>query len=278
MRNAHEALRASLKLLEKTLDGPSVEREHFYSLWESFLRSMRAHMNIEDTDVFKLLDESSNGEITNDGLFSVHFTDEEFLNHVVQTSLPKEGSSASDEDWAKFKEQWMSWKEMHEHHLVAEEKIMMPLTQKTGETPEERSLVVHHRIIIPAMERIPEDFIFHLCFCVEYLSKYGSSNQNAFTATSVYVRGLKAACNEEQWKQFCPKLKQSCVSEIWNEMNSQFVIEAPKEGLIDTKLAPSRLALANVLPKSSPFHSPTGTNAEKPMCKWFIRFLFCKLF
>jgi hypothetical protein len=266
MNGAHEALRASLKLIEKTLNGPSVVRENFYSLWENFLRSMRAHMDMEDNEVFKLLDESSNGEIANEGLFSIHLTDDEILNHVVQTARPNEGSSSNDEDWAKFREQWMKWKDLHESHLVYEEEIMAPLIQTTGDTPEQRSLVVHHRIIIPAMERIPEDFMFHICFCVEYLSLYGSSEQDAFIATSVYVRGLKAACNEEQWQQFCPKLKEACFPVVWNEINSQTDIESIKEGLIDTTVILPPLALSNTTGKASPFHSPTGRKSEKPMC------------
>jgi hypothetical protein len=263
MESAHEALRASLRLLEKTLNGPSIVRDNFYSLWDNFLRSMRTHMDMEDNEVFKLLDESSNGEIANDGLFSIHLTDDEILTYLVQTALPEKGSSSTDEDWAKFKEQWMKWKDLHESHLVYEEEIMMPLQQKTGDTPEERSLVVHHRIIIPAMERIPEDFMFHLCFCVEYLSLYGSSEQNAFIATSMYLRGLKAACNEEQWKQFCPKLKEACFPVVWSEINCQIDIESTEEGLIDMNVVPPPL----VLPKASPFHSPTGRKSEKPMCK-----------
>jgi hypothetical protein len=231
MRNGHEALRAGLKQLEMTLKGPKSEREKFFALWEVFLRSMTALTDIEENDMFKLLDESSHGEVASAGLSGIQVTEDQMLRFVVQPALPKKG--ASDKEWIKFIEVWMSWKDVHEKHYIGKEKLVMPLTQKTGTTAEERSLVFHHRIIKSAMKRIPEDFMFHMAYCVEYLSKFGSANQDAMTSTAVYLRGLKAACNEEQWKQFCPKLKETCEPEVWKELNSTYNIESSKEGLMD---------------------------------------------
>jgi hypothetical protein len=242
MRNGHEALHNGLKQLEKTLKGPKQEREKFFALWEAFLRSMTCHMDIEENDMFKLLDESSQGELANGGLFGIHMSEDQMLHYVVQPALPKKGGS--DEDWNKFTELWMGWMEAHEQHYGGEEKLMMPLTQKTGATAEERSLVVHYRIIKSAMKRIPEDFMFHMAYCVEYLSKFGSAHHDALGATAVYLRGLKAACNEEQWKQFCPKLKEACVPEIWKELNSSFDIESTKVGLVDLSVIPPDIAHA----------------------------------
>jgi hypothetical protein len=242
MRSGHEALRNGLKQLEKTLKGPKHDREKFFALWEAFLRSMTCHMDIEENDMFKLLDESSQGELANGGLFGIHMSEDQMLRFVVQPALPKKGGS--DEDWNKFTELWMGWMEAHEQHYGGEERLMMPLTQKTGATAEERSLVVHYRIIKSAMKRMPEDFMFHMAYCVDSLSKFGSLHHNALDATAVYLRGLKAACNEEQWKQFCPKLKEACVPEIWKELNSTYDIESTKVGLVDLTVLPPDVAHA----------------------------------
>jgi hypothetical protein len=244
MKNGHEALRAGLKQLEMTLKGPKTEREKFFALWESFLRSVTALTDIEENDVFKLLDESSNEEIANASLLSIQVPEDQMLRFVVQPALPKKG--ASDKEWIKFTEVWMNWKDVHEQHYVGKEKLMMQLTQKTGATAEERSLVFHHRIIKSAMKRIPDDFLFHMTYCVEYLSKFGSARQDPITSTTVYLRGLKAACSEEQWKQFCPKLKEACEAEIWKELDGTYNIESSKEGLMDL----SRFDAFLVIPES----------------------------
>jgi hypothetical protein len=204
---------------------------------------MKAHMEMEEHETFKLLDESSNGEVSRAGLFEVHEPDERALLEA-QSCLPIKGSADNEEQWDRFKDRWMLWRKGHEAHFVTEEKLMMPLTQKTGATPTERSLVVHYRLVNPAMRRDPEEFKFHISFCVEYLSTYGSSNQNAFVATSVYVRGLKAACSAAQWGDFMPLLKRACVLDVWNEMDAKCKIESMNEGLIDLTMVPPALAHA----------------------------------
>jgi hypothetical protein len=202
---------------------------------------MKAHMEMEENETFKLLDESSNGEVSRAGLFEVHEPDERALEEA-QSCLPVQGQTNNEEQWDRFKDRWMLWRKGHEAHFVTEEKLMMPLTQKTGATPTERSLVVHYRLVNPAMRRDPEEFKFHISFCVEYLSTYGSSNQSAFVATSVYVRGLKAACSAAQWGDFMPLLKRACIPDIWNEMDEKCKIESMNEGLIDLTIIPPALA------------------------------------
>lgn len=64
---------------------------------------------------------------------------------------------------------------------------MMPLTMKTAATPEARAIIVHDRLLLPALVRYQEALLQRVAFNVEYISRYGVSTmpQDIPTATGV---------------------------------------------------------------------------------------------
>jgi Hemerythrin HHE cation binding domain len=129
MRNAHEALRASIHLQAQRLDaGDSVG---FREEWQTFKRALAVHMAMEDDSMFGLLDGVGAGAIT-----AAKLPDE----HVEDTRLAATVDAAlGAADVSALRAVWSAWKEDHLHHLAHEEEIMMPLTMKTAATPEART-------------------------------------------------------------------------------------------------------------------------------------------
>lgn len=62
MRNAHEALRVSIKLQQHALDAG--DEAAFREEWTTFQRGLAVHMAMEDDAMFGLLDEVGGGAIT----------------------------------------------------------------------------------------------------------------------------------------------------------------------------------------------------------------------
>jgi len=176
MRNAHEALRASIRLQEQKLaagDGSGFRDE-----WQNFRRALAVHMAMEDDSMFDLLDGVSAGAITSANLPAEHVEDSR-LAAAVDVALGATGSST-------LRAAWSAWKDDHLHHLVHEEEVMMPLTMKTGATPEARARVVHDRLLGPS-EGLP-NFDWYIGWVVRMLSEFGSAGQPANVATRVHER------------------------------------------------------------------------------------------
>eukprot|EP00162_Nutomonas_longa_P020324 comp3658_c0_seq1/m.1796 comp3658_c0_seq1/g.1796 ORF comp3658_c0_seq1/g.1796 comp3658_c0_seq1/m.1796 type:complete len:109 (+) comp3658_c0_seq1:2-328(+) len=102
---------------------------------------------------------------------------------------------------------------------------MMPLTMKTGDTPEQRSRVFHDTIL-KYSETLP-DFPWYLEWCVWHLSRFGSAEQPASIATRVFVWGLQHACTQNQWDNFVPWVRRGTTKEIWAELVAKWDIEGP---------------------------------------------------
>ena len=223
MRNAHEAFRASMKMMQSVLDkDPPGDKSDFFSMWKVFQKALKVHADMEDNDIFPLLDTVGDGQlISAANLVEAHETDQTLMKAVnVLISNP-------DITLAEVKETWMAWKNHHEAHFQAEEKVMMPLTVKIANTPLDRAVIFHEKIICPAIWRDEEGFEFLITYCTEMLSNYGSSNQSAEIATKVFLRGLRSCCNTEQWVKFMPQLRDACVPDIWSMLDDNFNIEEP---------------------------------------------------
>lgn len=250
MRNSHEAFRACLNVLDEFLHGSPEERVKFLPIWHDYVRSMVVHMQIEDNDMFRLLDEVSKGGITRSGLLAVHPA-EQLVFEQVQHILPNEDST--EVEWHTFRELFNRWRKVHEDHFLSEEKEMMPLTQKVASTPEARAEIVHDRIIVNGKNRNINDFHFHIEFCVKYLSKYGSTSNDAFTATSAYVRGLKSASTPDEWLyEFLPIVKSACEPDVWARIKEKYNIESTDD-VLGSK------------PTSVPEPTPAPTPAPEPV-------------
>jgi len=210
MRNAHEALRASIRLQEQKLaagDGSGFREE-----WQSFQRALAVHMAMEDDSMFDLLDGVGAGAITSANLPAEHVEDSR-LAAAVDVALGATDSST-------LRAAWSAWKDDHLHHLVHEEEVMMPLTMKTGATPEARARVVHDRLLRPS-ERLP-NFDWYIGWVVRMLSEFGSAGQPANVATRVFAWGLQHACSPDQWTRLRPIVERNCTPAIWAELTSKF--------------------------------------------------------
>ncbi len=210
MRNAHEALRASIDLQAKNLDAGDTAA--FRAQWQTFQRALAVHMAMEDDAMFALLDEVGAGAVTSAQLPTEHAEDLR-LAAAVDAAL---GTA----DIAALRVAWTAWKQEHLHHLAHEEEIMMPLVMKTAATPEARARVVHDRLLVPS-EGLP-DFDWYIGWVVHMLSRHGSAGQPANVATRVFVWGLQHACSPDQWRRLRPIAERNCTPAIWAELTARF--------------------------------------------------------
>jgi hypothetical protein len=86
MRNAHEAMRASIRLQEKTLEAEDLKS--FRGEWERYRKALAVHMDMEDKAMFDLLDEVGDGAIKQAGLREEHVEDAR-LASAVDAELEK---------------------------------------------------------------------------------------------------------------------------------------------------------------------------------------------
>ena len=210
MRNAHEALRASIRIQEHALD--SGDTAAFRAEWRTLTRAIAVHMAMEDDAVFGLLDEVGAGAITAANLPHEHVEDAR-LAAAVDATLGSDDVSA-------LRSAWSVWKDDHLHHLAHEEAVMVPLTMKTAPTPEARARVVHERVLLPS-ERLP-DFDWYIGWVVRMLSEHGSIEQPANVATRVFAWGLQHACSPAQWHRLRPIVQSNCSPAIWAELTNRF--------------------------------------------------------
>jgi hypothetical protein len=210
MRNAHEALRASIRLQEQKLESGDVSR--FREDWQAFRRALAVHMAMEDDSMFSLLDGLSGGAVTSAGLPAEHVKDVALAGAV--------DAALGGADATAVRAAWSAWKDDHLHHLAHEEEIMMPLTMKAAATPEARARVVHERLLGPS-ERLP-NFDWYIGWVVSTLSHYGSGSQPANVATRVFAWGLMHACSPSQWNRLRPIVEKSTTPAIWAELTEKF--------------------------------------------------------
>jgi hypothetical protein len=210
MRNAHEALRASIRQQEEKLEAG--DKGAFQDEWRTFHRALAVHMAMEDDSMFGLLDSVGAGAITAAKLPAEHREDTR-LAGVVDAALAAGDANA-------VRAAWSAWKEDHLHHLAHEEEVMMPLTMKTAPTPEARARVVHDKLLGPS-ESLP-NFDWYVGWVVKMLSENGSAGQPPNVATRVFAWGLQHACSPAQWNRLRPIVERNCTPAIWSELASKF--------------------------------------------------------
>ena len=213
MRNAHEALRASIGLQAQRLEAGDLAG--FGGEWRTFQRGLAVHMAMEDKFMFGLLDEAGNGGISAAGIPAEHLEDRRLAGPV--------DAALTAGDAGALRAAWAVWREDHLHHLKHEEDVMMPLTMKTAATPEARARVVHERLLVPS-EALP-DFDWYVGWVVRMLSEHGSESQPASAAVRVFAWGLQHACSPAQWRRLMPVVKQNCAPAIWSEIAPKFGLE-----------------------------------------------------
>lgn len=211
MRNAHEALRASIRVQERHLDRGDVAA--FTAEWRDFGRALAVHMAMEDRAMFPLLDEVGGGACAQAGLPAEHLEDVT-LSRAVEEALP---------DPSAARGAWQAWRDSHLHHLEHEEQVMMPLTMKVAGTPEARARVVHDRLLT-GCESLP-DFDWYVGWVVRLLSEHGSEGQPANVAVRVFAWGLQHVCSPAQWRRLRPTVQRSCAPPIWAEMVEGFGLD-----------------------------------------------------
>lgn len=184
MRSVHEALRMSIYRLQPNIDKLCIER--FALEWVNFRRALSFHMEMENADLFRLLDSHSDGKCTSEKLHEEHDEDIKLLN------LLSDQTRSDRLDLAIFN----TWKDEHLKHLVHEENVMQPITIRTGATDIERTKVVYEKIVSPAFQRNETEFIWFVGWVVSMLNQYGSTNAPPAAATRVFCHGLHHSCNQ----------------------------------------------------------------------------------
>lgn len=213
MRNAHEALRASIRLQEAALEAG--DRTAFAEEWLRLQRGLAVHMAMEDRGMFALLDAVGEGACSAAGLPAEHEDDKRLAADV--------DGMLADADLAALRDAWSAWRDEHLHHLEHEEAVMMPLTMKTAPTPEGRARIVNERLLTPGAGMA--DFDWFVGWVVEMLSRHGSSAQPPAVATRVFVWGLQHASTPDQWRRFRPIAQRSCPPAMWDELARGFGLD-----------------------------------------------------
>lgn len=213
MRNAHEAMRSSIRLQERELQAGNLAG--FREEWTTYGRALAVHMAMEDNSMFDLLNEAGDGAISHAGLPDEHVEDVRLSSAVID-ALEGEAPGALQAAWSE-------WKEDHLQHLEHEEKVMMPLVPKTADSPAAIAGVVNQRLLTPS-EKLP-DFDWYIGWVVRMLSQHGSTEQPANVATRVFAWGLQHACTPAQWNRLRPVVEQNCTPEIWAEMVAGFGLD-----------------------------------------------------
>jgi hypothetical protein len=213
MRNAHEAMRASIRLQAASLEANDLEG--FSGEWERYHKALAVHMGMEETAMFDLLDEVSDGAITEAGLRDEHVEDVALASAV--------DSGLKDHDPDAIRSAWSAWRTDHLYHLEHEEKFMMPLVPKTAGLPGGMARVVHDRLLVPS-EHLP-NFDWYIGWVVRMLSEHGSTDQPPNVATRVFAWALQTDCDPDEWNRLRPVVQQNCTPEIWQEMASQFGLD-----------------------------------------------------
>eukprot|EP00741_Cyanophora_paradoxa_P020101 tig00021234_g19402.t1 len=136
MRMTHEALRAGLKDCRDAaakLHEEAAALEQLKAAFEALAAAIEIHARTEDTQMFPLLDRLFDG-VASKELAKLHAV--EFKEHEgIRAAL----AAASVPDLQRLVAEWA---DDHEKHLVAEEEIMTPLTEKIGRDWMERGAEV----------------------------------------------------------------------------------------------------------------------------------------
>jgi hypothetical protein len=208
------------------------ERQKFSKAWIDLKRAVAVHMDMEEIDMFPLLEKISPGSVSNAGLSDLHVSDHE-RSHEVDEHI-----SAGNIDWEALGQAWAIWKTSHLEHFAKEESVMMPATVKTSPTAEGRCMVVHEKLVTPAEARDLGELKYYVGWCVGKLSKHGSSEQPPAVATRVFIRALRSACLKPQWLKLMPSCKAQCDPTIWTEMEDKYSVEEADDAhLIPIKLS-----------------------------------------
>lgn len=215
MRNSHEAIRASIKEMQKKLDDG--DSEGFVETWKLYNRALAIHAAMEEHDMFPML-----GTVS-ETFSEEKLPDEHEKDHVFNATVQKE----IEESGKPSAESFAEWKAYHLEHLLHEEKVMMPLTMKLGKDGKERAAAVHEKLVVPAVARGKDEFLFYIGWIIKLLSQYGSEKNPANVAVRVFAHGLQSASTPEQWADFMPVIKESCSPEIWDEMVRDYKIDGP---------------------------------------------------
>ena len=178
--------------------------------------------------MFPLLAERYPEKFQRSVLDGEHEKDEE-LSAAVETAL-KSGSNA--------REVFEAWKEDHLHHLQHEEQLMMPLIPPMGQTtvpkgPLGLAKLFHERVLTVAHTH--PDWLHAIRFSVDQLTRHGTTDHDAKTGVRVFVHGLQAASNREQWEQYLPVIKQSTTEEMVEHLEDAIHLSS-QPGYIGSKL------------------------------------------
>jgi hypothetical protein len=211
MRNFHEAVRMSLKEQSEAVE--MEEMMHARQLFVNMRRAIREHAVIEDEGAFPLL--------VKFGPLDVASFDKEHKEDERLAALVVSGDSES------FAQRFKEYKSFCMTHLKHEEDDMMPLTQKTAAMNPERNALFAKEV----MDKCSPDIDFMIGWCVEQLSRFGSSGQDANTATRVWSTGLRSACTPEQWRHWSEIIHSHCVPVVWEFLVAQFDIASTADCL-----------------------------------------------
>ena len=166
----------------------------FGQAWTTYQRALNVHAQMEDHDIFVLLD----GEKVGNGVIAREQIPEEHHTDHVNVGRVDAALAAMPIDVSELTAAYEGWRTFFIGHLEHEEKILPPLTGKTGTTAAERARAVYEHVIVPADKRDRGDFEFFVGWIVKQLSTHGSTANPAIVAARVFAHGLHVSSDAEQ--------------------------------------------------------------------------------
>ncbi len=132
MRLTHEALRAGFSDVQTAAAAGDIDAAR--TEFDALRGVIEIHAKQEEQVFFPLLDELFEEVVTKAGLFDAHDREEQ---HFVAVE-----SALADGDLERVVAELDRWTSSFERHLVEEEDVMMPLTQRVSDTLEGRAAAV----------------------------------------------------------------------------------------------------------------------------------------
>jgi len=199
-RNSHEVIRSSLNLMKSLLEKDDVEG--FKEELKLYKRFLHSHALVEDENLFAYLATLGAEKTQWDELYQQHITDNEFMKKLEEST--------------DLKADFPSYHDFMLNHLVSEEKLMVPLTQKSGSNPAERGKAFAEVVLQP-MIRLG-DWEWSLAFCIQRLTKFGTTDNPPVVGVRVFCHGLQYASSKKEWEEFKKIIKDNTSSDIWDNM------------------------------------------------------------
>lgn len=200
MRLTHDAIRQGMRDLQAAagdLGRDAAALSNAQSTLAELRRCIDLHAKQEDECFFGVLNRLFDDVVARAGIPREH---EEDVQDVRKVAEKLAGFGAGRASAADVRAVLDHWAKAVEAHLVHEEEIMMPLTEKVAPTMPERAAVVHDILAVDEAE--------YRAHQLEYVTRQ-LSRAEAPGKLRMYVAALKAVATPDEYRDYAPLIARS---------------------------------------------------------------------